>query len=194
MYVFVFAEGCERPWKNCTNICCLLFDNVQASWIAAYAFCLKQGGRLPNANELLTIGNNSTSYNPTPRRCWLAQRNVYTPRDPLEGWYWLDGSPLYVDRTWAFGELYYNGKRERCAAFVDHQTWADEPCHDSHTYICKVEKTGKQQDPDNKVNGTTDYFVSYTNHLYITCNFNETCYLTLVNIRKLKLDKASFLI
>lgn len=163
MYVFVFVAGCEEPWKNCKNICCLLFNNVQASWIAAYVFCLKQGGRLANANELLTTGNNSTSNSFTPKRCWLAERNVYTPRDPLEGWYWLDGSPLYVDRTWAVGELNYNGKRERCAAFVDYQTWVDELCHDVQTYICKIEKTGKQQNPENTVKETTNYFVSDTN-------------------------------
>lgn len=174
---FLFAEGCEEPWKYSTNVCYLLFHNVQASWIAAYAFCLKQGGLLANTDDLLRIGNNSLSNVITPKRCWLAERKVYAPWDALEGWYWLNGSLLRVDDTWAVGELSYSGKRGRCAALANNQTWADELCNNMNRYICKIEKTVKKQGPENKVNETTVYLVSDTKHLHRICKFSKTCNL-----------------
>jgi hypothetical protein len=77
---------------------------------------------------------------PSTKRCWLPKRHAYTPRDPLEGWHWINGSPLMITSSWGVGQLRYNGKFGRCAAIVDHLKWKDEPCDNTHTYICKLKK------------------------------------------------------
>ncbi|CAB3990906.1 adhesion G- coupled receptor D1-like [Paramuricea clavata] len=130
---------CTEPWQDCKNVCCLVLNNVQASWIAAHTFCLQQGGQLADAYELRTDGINFT-MKPSPKRCWLPKRHVFTPRDPLEGWHWINGSPLMVTSSWGVGELRYNGKLGRCAVIVDDRKWEDEPCSHTRTYICKSKK------------------------------------------------------
>ena len=191
-----FAAGCEEPWKYSTNVCYLLFHNVQASWIAAYAFCLKQGGLLANTQDLLRIGNNSLSNVITPKRCWLAERKVYAPRDALEGWHWLNGSLLrHVDDTWAVGELSYNGKRGRCAALANNQIWVDEHCNNMNRYICKIEKTVKKQGPENKVNETTVYLVSDTKHLHLNLVKRAICFVDVTDhLNAEKLNDRSILL
>ena len=143
IYVLVFVEICASPWKNCKNICCLALDNVQTSWIGAYVFCQQQGGRLADVEELISNGVHLAS---AKKRCWLGKRLSYTPRDPLEGWYWLNGTTLNVTSPLGIAELKYNGNYERCAAIVDQHSWGDEPCENTYTYICKTKNENKKID------------------------------------------------
>ena len=113
---------------------------MQTSWIAAYVFCRQQGGRLAEIEELLM---NEAQLEIAKKRCWLSPRLAYTSRDPLEGWYWLNGAPLNVSSSLGIAKLRYNGRYERCAAVVDHRNWEDKPCKNVYTYICKTEKGKK---------------------------------------------------
>ncbi len=157
--ILFFSDTCTEPWQDCKNFCCLLFDNLRTSWIAAHIFCLQQRGRLGHADELIINEVNLINLRTPPRRCWLGNRDVFRPRDPLEGWYWLDGTLLNVASTRRVAELRYNGKFERCAAIVDSLKWKDEPCDRIHAYICKT-KTAKVDDKVSE--NTVDYMIPTT--------------------------------
>ncbi|XP_028391918.1 uncharacterized protein LOC114516590 [Dendronephthya gigantea] len=131
---------CLEPWQDCRNACCLVLVNLQTSWIAAYLFCLQQNATLADHNDLLGTEIN-ISLQTTSKRCWLAERRVYTPRDPLDGWLWSDGTPLNSIGTWGvYGRLNYNGMSKRCATLVTHDTWEEKFCSYKKRYICKLEK------------------------------------------------------
>lgn len=73
-------------------------------------------------------------------RCWLDDRKVYAPQDPLEGWQWLNGSQYNGAHRWGLDGIlrYTHGDEERCAVInLEHEIWEEKDCTLRRHFICK---------------------------------------------------------
>ena len=109
-------------------------------WLAARAFCQQQNSRLSKRADFKVINRTSSDQ----RRYWIDDdariNKTYAPKDPLQGWYWLDGREFNNShRRGLYGELSYAGEEERCAVIRDSKNgiWEDAPCHVPRLFICK---------------------------------------------------------
>ena len=110
-------------------------------WLIARAFCQQQGSRLAKLADFKVINRTGSDS----RRYWVnndTHIKSYISRDPLQGWYWLDGRQFNAShRRGLYGELSYAGEKDRCAVTRDSKNgiWEDSPCNKSHSFICKSE-------------------------------------------------------
>ena len=114
------------------------------TWQAAHTFCLQQNSGLANLTDFQNINMTTDALN-DGRRYWIngAQIKVYAPQDPLQTWYWLNGTQLNTtNRRGVFGELSYtvSGEEETCALIRGSRKhiWEDSPCGAYHSFICKA--------------------------------------------------------
>lgn len=140
--VLLFAGRltCPNEWNPTNNgSCWRAFDKVQMSWPIARAFCQQQDSRLAKLADFKVI-NRTVSDS---RRYWVnddTHIKSYISRDPLQGWYWLDGGQFNAShRRGLYGELSYTAEKDRCAVIRDSKNgiWEDSPCHKSRSFICK---------------------------------------------------------
>ncbi|CAB3979577.1 Hypothetical predicted protein [Paramuricea clavata] len=112
------------------------------TWKAAHSFCLQHDSRLANLTDVQVINKTATDG----RRYWInnAEITVYSPQDPLQGWYWLDGRQFNAShRRGLYGRLErYTGPSERCAMIHESKSvsWKDMPCNKSYSFVCKKRK------------------------------------------------------
>ena len=127
------------------------------TWHAAHTFCgLQHNSTLANLTDVLNNNMNNTILS-GGERYWInrAQIKVYAPQDPLQTWYWLNGTQLDAsNRREVFGELSYtvSGEEETCAIIrgTRKHIWEDRPCAAHHEFICQ--KKGGNRGTAGKVN------------------------------------------
>ncbi len=144
------ARESPKIWNNwnCkTSVpCWRSFHDVKMTGEAAHAFCLQHGGRLANFTNVEDIRKNSSILS-NGRKYWISTDNkieTYFPKDPLQGWYWPNGSLLNANRRWSLsGTVEYTGGEERCA-FIHYKNdiifWKDSPCDSRHWFVCTKEE------------------------------------------------------
>lgn len=145
-------------------------------WLAARAFCQQQDSRLANLADFKVINRTARDQ----RRYWInddTRIKNYAPKDPLQGWYWLDGEQFNSShRRGLYGEMSYAGEEERCAVIRDSKNgiWEDSPCHMPRSFVCKSKNVIK-----NKV---------FMVHIYF-----HYCSIYFITVTKHKLNNSSIM-